>query len=260
MHPTIEALKQRLLSLSARLIPVWTNTLPPDERRRVELAIRLQPIYWACVPFYSTVYALMGVWESVAVLLTFGVNTFITLALMRDQRRLQFAQHFAIANGLFALWGIGWFMGGATSPVFWWPVAMPLTAGMFVGKRGALAWLGVIVAGSLAQIALELAGVHAPDRLSLTAHRWVDLMTHPGLAIMLFMISASYERAKDTMRDSLIAMRDQADRARAEAKMVLDNAGQGFLMLDTRGRLGASHSAIVERWFGPVTAGASFQE
>ncbi|HEX6245592.1 MAG TPA: ATP-binding protein [Polyangiales bacterium] len=41
----------------------------------------------------------------------------------------------------------------------------------------------------------------------------------------------------------------------AEMRLVLENVGQGFLVLGRHGVIEGQHSAVVERWFGPVAAG-----
>jgi signal transduction histidine kinase len=45
------------------------------------------------------------------------------------------------------------------------------------------------------------------------------------------------------------------DNRNREVRLMLDNAGQGFLMIDRDGRVGAEQAAVLSTWFGPIPAG-----
>ncbi len=59
------------------------------------------------------------------------------------------------------------------------------------------------------------------------------------------------------MADAVVRREQDIARRNADMKLVLDNVGQGFLVFDAAGQVAAGHSAIVERWFGPLTASLS---
>ncbi|HEY2510535.1 MAG TPA: HAMP domain-containing protein, partial [Polyangiaceae bacterium] len=68
--------------------------------------------------------------------------------------------------------------------------------------------------------------------------------------------------ARETERlDALVRARtDELDARNRDMRLVLDNVSQGLLVLDRHGRPGTEQSAVVERWFGKVAAGATFWE
>lgn len=64
-------------------------------------------------------------------------------------------------------------------------------------------------------------------------------------------LANAFERMADAVegRERDIARRNH------DMKLVLDNVGEGFLVVDSEGRIAREHSAILSRWFGMLTPG-----
>ncbi len=98
-----------------------------------------------------------------------------------------------------------------------------------------------------------------------------DVLVIASLGSLLFALtigSVVFRRIRQTVADLLatkaslehtVENRTRALQARERSmRLVLDNVGQGFLLVERDGTLAEQRSAIVERWFGPVAPGAQW--
>jgi len=95
-------------------------------------------------------------------------------------------------------------------------------------------------------------GINSGDELELLGNAFNDMTAQ---------LRDSYERLEEMNRnlEGTVAERTRALGARNhDMRRVLDNVKQGFVTVSRTGELAQERSAIVDKWFGPLTAGTPF--
>jgi two-component system, chemotaxis family, sensor kinase CheA len=158
-----------------------------------------------------------------------------------------------------------YYIGGAGAPSLYWLIPGVVVALILVKRAHAFSWLGLAVA---VVWAYYLCPPDALPRSFLTplGSRTLQTFSASGLAILLFSIIWSFERAKNRMRaelgqvnHDLSCAKVRAEAAHQKTRLILDNVGQGFLILDRAGRVGDVRSASVDGFLA-VSDGASFAD
>ncbi len=73
-------------------------------------------------------------------------------------------------------------------------------------------------------------------------------------------IGARIQTGLRDANEGLRKARDEAEAAKRGTQLILDNMGQGFLMVDVDGVVAEGRSAVVEAWLGPFPRGARIWE
>jgi len=134
------------------------------------------------------------------------------------------------AGNLTPIYGLGMILataqisGGPHSCVAPWLTVMPIWSLPIVGRRGAGAWLGIVIAGFLLLVGLDLAGFGAGNLIFEAQRPLASIVGHTSLMLMLLLLASVYEHAKndsiqrfELLNIELVRAREAADAAR-EAK------------------------------------------
>jgi signal transduction histidine kinase len=247
-------------------IPDELRRVGPEAVRRARVLV-LTALVCAPWPFvFLGIYVVFGSpLDPMIGLAACGVAVGLVPEIQRVTRSPEIAGNVLVGTiiGVCAL--TSYYTGGSAAPALNWLIPAAVVALILVRPRHAFAWLGVVIAivwgyyafpgEALPKSFLKPAGLGALLAVSTS-----------GLAVLLFSISWSFDRAKERMRGELAAANDglalakaRAEEAHGKTKLILDNVGQGFLILDRSGRVGDVRSASVGSFLS-VGDGMSFEE
>ncbi|HEY3500661.1 MAG TPA: ATP-binding protein [Polyangiaceae bacterium] len=162
-----------------------------------------------------------------------------------------------------AIWalffGLAMNSGGIESPNLVANVFIVVLAPMMLGRRHGLFWLVAVSATYFGQFVLTSRGMVQqtlrPEDLG--AMRLVELiMASATCGLTAYFFAKGEER----MRGELAREKRFIEAANADLRVILDNAGQGFLSLDAEARVTGERSAIIDSWLSGVHGGVPFWE
>jgi signal transduction histidine kinase len=226
-----------------RMLPKQYRGADADTLRRARLVLFFQAVFFLYVPFPTLSNAAAGNWAAVGALLA----AYPILALMPTMLRRSVALAGNYTAGMFFLVvGIlGYFLGGPASANWWFLPLTPMLAMLLAGRTSAWRWALVTLAAGGAVTVLTIRGFAWPPALEMPKRQVFWAVTFLGTTVVLYALTSLYEHAKEMMRVELA-------KANAEMRLVLDSVGQGFMTVDANGQISEHHSAILERWFGPI--------
>jgi len=114
------------------------------------------------------------------------------LALLKWTRRPWLSGHLALVILTGFLCCASAHSVGFRDPSFAWFYVVPLAAAVFVGLRGAAAWLGIILAITVGFWSLEAAGIVIPDRIPVEMRNAHALFNHLTAILGLCMVASSF--------------------------------------------------------------------
>lgn len=231
-----------------RLNPLRDGT--PDEARAGRLVLLLALIVGGAATAYEALYIAMQMWFTV-VTVAIGISLAFGVPLwFRRRPSVPAAAHTLAVAAFIALAGVTWQTGGLQSVAIGWFLIAPMLAALVNGRRAGLVWVGATVAWMSFLYLLELAG-HTPTNEMPVAVRGLFAFVAPaGLVGCVFAFVWSYELSREEAMEKLCEARDDATREHEHARAVLDNVGEGLVLVREDGRLQPARSAALERWFG----------
>lgn len=238
-------------------IPPELRSAPPDELRRMRLTVvfcigmGLNSLPNLFVLLHGGV---LSVATSVGVLIAaYGTVPF----LLRATGSLRLAAHLLVAAGGAGLLTSSAYSGGLSSPgLVWWGATL-IFAVMLLGTRVGLFWTAIAVGSCIVYIALHKNGIAVRNDIAhLDSHEALG-SSYATAFIAFFLLVRVYENLKGSMLHEIGLAKESVERAHQSARMVLDNVGQGLLVADESGTVGAECSEALTRWFGPVPHGES---
>lgn len=199
----------------------------------------------------------MGALTAALVLSLSGLGILLVPLVLRRTASTAAASHLLLGSVACSVTYHPTISGGYQSATLWWLATLPVAAMLLVGKRSALAWGGFGVTVVAVYSGLELSGMKIENTLG-PVDFVIDLWTtNLGLTGFLLSLAFAFDAAKRRMaveledaRRSAEQARDDAQRAHAQARMVLDSVDQALIMVDRTGHVVGECSAAAETWFG----------
>jgi serine phosphatase RsbU (regulator of sigma subunit) len=189
----------------ARRIPERVVVAGPEAVRRARVLVMIAMIATPWLPMFLGLYLALG---SPLDLLAGFALTMVVVALVPEI--LRWSQSIELAGNIFVAAAVtlcAWlshYVGGLFAPALDWLLPSPVIALMLVSRRSAIVWLVVVMAAVgvyfVAPDAARASTFLTPDGL-----RVLKVVSTTGLAMLLFTIVWSFERAKDRMRLELEA-------------------------------------------------------
>lgn len=238
MNHALRLLDQRLLAPSLL-------QASPEVQRRARLLASLLVLFVLCNVMFMAQMILSGIPEQ-AVPLTVVLGFYLSsLAVVRWKGSLELATHLFVGPLLILVFGFVARGGGVYAATTWpWSMLGVSLAFLLGGTRVGRAWFLVQTVAVIACTAMAASG-HTfptlPPTGPIAAGFGVTMLTAMFVGVILV-----YERMKEQMVRSLEA-------SGARTRLVLDNIGDGFLLVGPDGVVTGEHSKAVEHWFGPVS-------
>lgn len=231
--------------LDHRLLAPSLLQASPEVQRRARLLASLLVLFVLCNVMFMAQMILSGIPEQ-AVPLTVVLGFYLSsLAVVRWKGSLELATHLFVGPLLTLVLGYVARGGGVYAATTWpWSVLGVSLAYLLGGRRAGRAWFLVHALAVVTCTALALKGHQFPTLppAGPVAAGFGVLM----LTVMFISVILVYESAKEQMVRSLEA-------SGARTRLVLDNIGDGFLLVGPDGVVTGEHSKAVEHWFGPVS-------
>lgn len=238
MNHALRLLDQRLLAPSLLLAS-------PEVLRRARLLASLLVLFITCNVMFMVQMLLSGIPAQAASLSVVLGFYLASLAVVRVRGSLVLATHLFVGPLLTLVLGYVAQGGGVYAATTWpWSVLGVSLAYLLGGPRVGHAWFFVHTLAVITCTALGAAGHRFPTLppAGPVAAGFGVLM----LTVMFVGVIQVYERMKEQMVRSL-------EESGARTRLVLDNIGDGFLLVGPDGHLTREHSKAVEHWFGPVS-------
>ncbi len=238
MNHALRFLDQRLLAPSLL-------QASPEVLRRARLLASLLVLFVLCNVMFMAQMVLSGIPEQ-AVPLTVVLGFYLSsLAVVRWRGSLELATHLFVGPLLTLVLGYVARGGGVYAATTWpWSVLGVSLAYLLGGRRAGRAWFLVhaLAVGTCTALALSRASIPTLPPAGPVAAGFGVMM----LTVMFISVILVYESAKEQMVRSLEA-------SGARTRLVLDNIGDGFLLVGPDGVVTGEHSRAVAHWFGPVS-------
>jgi HPt (histidine-containing phosphotransfer) domain-containing protein len=238
MNHALRLLDQRLLAPSLL-------QASPEVLRRARLLASLLVLFVACNVMFMVQMILSGIPAQAASLSVVLGFYLASLAVVRVKGSLVLATHLFVGPLLTLVLGYVAQGGGVYAATTWpWSVLGVSLAYLLGGPRVGRAWFLVHTLAVVICTALGAAGhlfPTLPPAGPVAAGFGVLMLT-----VMFVGVIQVYERMKEQMVRSL-------EESGARTRLVLDNIGDGFLLVGPDGHLTREHSKAVEHWFGPVS-------
>ena len=233
-------------------IPRSLATSTPDNLRRARLVVVVSLAMIAnTVP---NVVILLGAGvKTVGLLVSAALLAFCAAPLLlRATGSLRLCAHFVVAMGLLGLVASSIFSGGLESPgLVWWGPYL-IFAVMILGTRTGLLWTAAAVLLCIVYLVLGKNGIAIRNDVARLDRREALMSSSATAFIALFLLVRVYENLKNKMLAEIDVAKGLIETAHASARIVLDNVGQGLIVAERDGKLGAERSQAVTEWFGPV--------
>jgi signal transduction histidine kinase len=215
-----------------------------DTLRRARLLVVVTLLLLAPNLLFDTLFLLTGEWLQMLSSVALGSCYLSGLTIVRRRGDLALATHLICGPLILLVLGHCYQHGGVLEPSGWsWVVLGVLMAFLLGGARVGKVWAAVHFAAVFVSIgAIVLGTSTTPDAAGIAPIASFSVI---GLSVMFIGVALAYERMKDRMVTSL---REASQRAR----LVLDNIGDGYLLVHADGRLTNERSAASEHWFGPT--------
>lgn len=224
-----------------RFMPDRLEGAAPEEVRKARLVIAFAAVLESQAILFTGLYFLLGAWQVSAMIACVAITLPTTPLVLR--RSTSLATHWLNIQTLAILDSISLYTGGIVAASLFWTAMMPVMATMSASRRVGVAWMFVVGANAAAFAGARLVGVELPTVLTPTS---VAVMTSSAIAMLGFVVFA-FALVYETTKDEMMAA---VERANEDMRRVLDNVGQGFLVVDGHGRLVGKQSAIATAWFG----------
>ncbi|MGH1347750.1 MAG: ATP-binding protein [Nannocystales bacterium] len=222
----------------------------PDEARSGRLVVLLSLIVAGAAMTYEILYVIMQMWlPVVAVGLTIALAIGIALG-FKYRPNVPAAAHALAGAAFIALFGVTWATGGLQSVAIAWFLVVPMLGALLNGRRTGLVWAGVTLTWMTVLYGLHLTGYETPNGMPVAFRSLFDYAAPAGLIACAFSFVWSYELSREEAMEKLCEARDEATRAHKHARAVLDNVGEGLVLVRGDGSLQPARSAALERWFG----------
>jgi len=231
-----------------RLNPLRNGT--PDEARSGRLTVLLSLIVACAATTYEILYVVMQMWlPATTVGLTIALALGVTFG-FKYRPNPSAAAHILAGSAFIALLGVTWATGGLQSVAITWFLVVPMLAALLDGRRAGLIWASTTVGWITALYGLDLAGYGTANEMPFAFRSVFDYIAPAGLVACAFSFVWSYELSREEAMEKLCDARDDATRAHKHARAVLDNVGEGLVLVRADGSLQPARSAALERWFG----------
>ncbi len=233
-------------------VPAKLQSASPDELRRARLTV----VFCIAMGLNSApnILVLLGnrVW-SVGTMISLMTSLYLVIPFaFRYTGSLRLAAHLLVANGIVGNLICSSFSGGVLSPGLVWNGAPLIFAVMLLGTRVGLFWTVVVTAECIIYIPLHKAGILRDDVALLDRHEAIGSSAATAF-IAFFLLVRVYENLKKSMLEQIGHGKRLVEKAHQNARLVLDNVGQGLLVADGSGAVGAERSEALNRWFGPAS-------
>lgn len=229
--------------LSPRLL-----TAGPETLRRARLAVGIALLLGVPNAAYLATFALRQEWTQFSSTLVSTFAFVIALTLLRTRGALSWAANFLVGPMLASILYFGAGTSGVNAMEAWiWSAVTVMIGFLLGGARVGTAWMAVHFGAIVAVVVAGRLGWKAAPVSSQTHSDIEKAIALTVLSMMLFGIIVLYERMKDRMLHSL-------EQAAERNRLVLENVGDGFLLVGADARLLGDGSAAIEGWFGPVHA------
>lgn len=222
----------------------------PDEARSGRLAVLLSVVLMVAASTYAGLFLYMQLWlptASVGMAILFALGVLFGF---KHYPSVRAAAHVLAGADYLAVLGATWATGGLQSVALASFVVPPMLAALLNGRRAGLVWAGASVACISGLYGLELAGVEISNELPAALTELFDFVVPAGLVVVAFSFVWSYELSREEAMHRLRGARDDAKRAHAHARAILDNVNEGLVIVRDDGVLQPARSAALERWFG----------
>jgi len=232
-----------------RLNPLRDKT--PDEARSGRLVVLMSVIVAAAACTYEALYLVLKMWLPAS---TVGAAIVIAVVVMlgfKHRPSVTAAAHILSCAAFIALLGVTWATGGLESVAIAWFLIVPMLASLLDGRRAGLVWVGASLVWMTCLYGLALSGYDVTNEMPVAFRGLFDYVAPAGLVAFAFAFIWSYELAREEAMERLCEARDDATRAHNHARAVLDNVGEGLVLVRPDGSLQPARSAALERWFGP---------
>lgn len=160
------------------------------------------------------------------------------------------------------LWGIfvvaASLGGGIGSPTVISHVVVVILATLLGGVRTGRLWLIVLIATYFSYEVRFSWGWWVFDVMPEGLKRQTRVAEAVAATTAAFLLCLFYERTKDRMLAEINSAREALRVAHEEARLVLDNAGEGFVTVDSAGHVAGECSFQTKQWFPGVGAGIDF--
>ncbi len=176
--------------------------------------------------------------------------TGLTVAILRWTKSISLAAHWLVGSVWLTCMTTIVTVGGIESPSYFWTVVSTLLAVTLVGRRAASIWL---IAGFLQLVIGFLVTrygslPHVPD----AQHDRALVVACTTAMAGAYFIARFYEQRKQAMLEEVEVARRSAESAHAAARLILDNVGQGLVLVDSNGQLVGTTSKALHDWFGDL--------
>ena len=178
-----------------------------------------------------------------------GLFALATPLVMRRAPVPEWGTHWFSFFGLLLMASNSWMRGGILSSTSAWLTAYPLIAVLALGGRSARVWVaatGVGVAALYFNTPLDDWNNDFGPAGFYTFGRVVSVWFCYRMAILF-----------EDQAENIMA---RLDARRADTRLLLDNADQGFVSVDATGAMGTEASAALERWLGPRPESGRLQD
>ncbi|HEY3494975.1 MAG TPA: hypothetical protein VGK73_09830, partial [Polyangiaceae bacterium] len=231
----------------------------PEAQRGSRLVVRVALLTLGVSSLMDLVYVLDG-----APALAFITSVSLTLQVLglvlhRVTGSYKVGGHMHCVSMWALFFGIATLSGGIDSPNLVANLFIVVLAPMLLGRRHGLFWLGAVGVTYVAQFQLASHGViqqtlQASDIASMRLTELIVTSATTGITAYFF------AKGEERMRRELANEKHLIEVANADLRIILDNAGQGFLSLDAKGRLIGERSAVIETWLAGFRPGARFAD
>lgn len=179
---------------------------------------------------------------------------------LRWTGRVDLAAHHFCGGFALLIFNCIWLSGGLESPFFITTPILILCAFLMGGEKVGRLWgaVGVLTQVGFAVYEKTVGQIPSaiPEQLAAERRLIEPIPVAFGVLVLTFLFARARAHAHAAAQAALQA----AERAHRSVRLILDNAGQGFLYLDPAGCVVGEGSRIAADWLGPIEQGQRFAE
>jgi signal transduction histidine kinase len=245
------------LRLSEALLP--KRFASPDDERASRLVVRVA-LFTLCV---AAVMQTRYIVDGADVLARLGrvsiALQLLGIVLHRATGSYKLGAHVHCLAIWALFFGLSSQSGGIDSPNLVANVFVVVLAPMMLGRRHGIFWLLAVSFTYVAMYVLTARGViqqtlRPEDLPSMRLAELVVASAACGLTCYF------YAKGEERMRGEIAREKHALEVVNGDLRVILDNAGQGFLSLDADARVTGERSAIIDTWLTDARSGAQFSE